>query len=97
MIEPAIKPCGCPAEIVLDGEVYENTGHCSPNCTLVGFEARLKAMPRPTVECEGDNPPLDMSGKDKRRKAIGIEIEEKYCEIAARRLSQEVFDFGGQA
>ena len=40
------------------------------------------------------HPVTGRAAKDLGRKAVLIEREERYCEIAARRMAQGVLDFG---
>ena len=83
---------GSRSKVLVSNDVAEKNGHPCPK----PFKWLTWCVSRGSTECETICDPFMGSGttlraaKDLGRKAIGIEIEERYCEIAAKRMAQEV-------
>ena len=80
-----------PADLIIANRI-------NPSSLIHPNEKPVEAL-TPLIDCHVGETVLDpfmgsgttlRAAKDLGRKAIGIEIEERYCEISARRLAQEV-------
>ena len=78
---------------------YPGKHPCEKSEAMVRHALRLShrsTMP-PVLDCFAGSGSTLAAAKSMGRQAIGVELEERYCEIAARRLAQGVLDFGGVA
>ncbi len=70
----------------------ERLGHPTPKpVKLIGFMARISCRPGGTIlDPFAGSGTTGRAAKDLGRKAVLVEKEERYCEIAAQRMQQEV-------
>ena len=78
------------------GIVARSGGH--PHAKPLDLMSELLSLTTGTVAdpTSGSGPTLVVA-KQLGRKAIGVELEERYCEVIAKRLAQGVLDFGASA
>lgn len=78
-----------------EGYFFREETYNHPGYTPMPILARAASLLSADSVCDpfmGSGTTL-VAAKQLGRRAIGIEIEEKYCEIAVKRLSQDVLDF----
>lgn len=78
---------------------YPGKHPCEKPESMIRHALRISHRPTmpPVLDCfAGSGATLD-AAKSMGRKAIGVELDERYCEIAAKRLAQGVLDFGASA
>lgn len=87
---------GSRPDIIIHTETSEQNGHPCPKPIGLWKKILLRGSIKETDlildPFMGSGTTL-RAAKDLGRRAIGIEIEERYCEIASRRLAQKVLQF----
>jgi len=72
-----------------------NLGHATQKpITLISYIIKLSCRPGGTIlDPFAGSGTTGRAAKDLGRKCVMIEKDERYCEIAAKRMQQEVFEF----
>jgi site-specific DNA-methyltransferase (adenine-specific) len=82
---------------ILTGNVvtWASKGRVHPNMKPTGLMAKLldKCPPGTIADPFVGSGSTLVAAKTAGRRSIGVEIEERYCEVTAKRLSQDVLDF----
>ena len=65
-----------------------------PLCLMKWLVSELSSVGETILDPFAGSGTTGRAAKDLGRKAVLIEREERYCEIAARRMAQGVLDFG---
>lgn len=92
----SIFNAGCLIQTV-NGIVARNGGHPHTKSGKVMQELVQLCPPGTIADPFAGSGSTLVAAKALGRRAIGVELEERYCEIAARRLSQGVLPLGGES